>query len=194
MRLNEALSLAGDAEKGRGVTLIPYQPQHVCTYHGWMQDAELLEATASEQLTLEEEEANCRSWHADAGKLTFILTTPEHGLVGDVNLFLDPHEPDTAEVSIMVAVPAARRGGVALEALRLLQAWAARALHIRRFVAKIGLDNQKSGALFRRAGYARTGVSEVFQEETLELCVSGEEDASFLRELPYPCAWSEAEA
>ena len=44
---------------------MPYSPEHVPIYHSWMESDELREATASERLTLEEEEEMQRSWSAD---------------------------------------------------------------------------------------------------------------------------------
>lgn len=135
-----------------------------------MQREELLEATASERLTEAEELENCHSWHADEQKATFILLDASGKLVGDVNLFLnDPDDAACAEIEVMVAEESARRGGVASESLRLLQTWAAGALGLRRFVAKVGLANAPSAALFRRLCYEQVSISTVFQEETLEL-------------------------
>lgn len=47
---------------GHRVALVPYRKEHVPTYHRWMQSPELLAATASEKLTLEQEYENCISW------------------------------------------------------------------------------------------------------------------------------------
>jgi len=60
MRLNWLTEL-----RGASVTLRPYRASHVSRYHAWMSDAALLEATASEQLTLAEEHANQRAWVDD---------------------------------------------------------------------------------------------------------------------------------
>ncbi|KAK7521971.1 N-acetyltransferase [Phyllosticta citriasiana] len=67
MRLNEHTAILTSR-----TLLVPYSPHHVPTYHEWMQDAELREATASEPLTLDEEYAMQASWRGDADKLTFI--------------------------------------------------------------------------------------------------------------------------
>lgn len=50
MRLNENVSII--AEK---FTLVPYKEKHVEKYHKWMKNPEMLELTASEPLTLQEE-------------------------------------------------------------------------------------------------------------------------------------------
>lgn len=84
------------------------------------------EATASERLTLEEEYENQESWRASHDKLTFIICQPlsegavignatvragevdaPETMVGDVNLFLYPHEDeDTGEdVTSATATP-----------------------------------------------------------------------------------------
>ncbi|KAL1635155.1 hypothetical protein SLS56_001907 [Neofusicoccum ribis] len=94
------------------VLLVPYSAHHVPTYHKWMQDPAIQEATASEPLTLDEEYAMQRSWRSDADKLTFIAcVAPEpqpqpparirarvhdaaDAMIGDVNLFLVPDDED----------------------------------------------------------------------------------------------------
>ncbi len=170
MRATAALTLLGER-----CVLVPSLARHVPTYHAWMQDAALLEATASEPLSLAEEHAMCASWREDADKCTFIIldraaahdaaAPGDEAMVGDVNLFLnDADDAATAEIEVMVAVQGARRRGVAQEALQLLQAWAAGALRLRRFRAKIGQDNAPSLALFRRLGYAHVSSSAVFEE------------------------------
>ncbi len=100
---------------GDRVILVPYRPEHVATYHEWMKRPELLAATASEPLTMEEEIEMQQSWANDRDKCTFILvdksllteaspntpiTTDNNGLgpisleasvrcmCGDVNTFL----------------------------------------------------------------------------------------------------------
>jgi RimJ/RimL family protein N-acetyltransferase len=88
-------------------------PQHVPTYHEWMKDPDLLEATGSEPLSFAEELLMQKSWYQDAKKCTFIVhsvdTSQEevtkislfsvqqnlHGMVGDVNLFLSDIEDES---------------------------------------------------------------------------------------------------
>jgi len=99
MRLNWETALVGAV-----VTLRPYRACHVRRYHGWMSDAALREATASDELTLGEELANQRSWLDDEAKLTFIVCATAaagggaglraalpadatSGMCGDANLF-----------------------------------------------------------------------------------------------------------
>ena len=83
---------------GATALLVPYKPEHVPTYHSWMQDETLLALTASEPLTLEQEVLNQQEWHRDPHKLTFIVTKPNqmptqypndltHNMCGDVNAF-----------------------------------------------------------------------------------------------------------
>ena len=56
------------------VVLVPYRRHHVAKYHQWMCDPAMLEATASEALSLEEEYAMQRTWRDDPTKITFIVT------------------------------------------------------------------------------------------------------------------------
>lgn len=51
--------------EGEKVILVPYMKQHVPKYHQWMQDPLLLEATASEPLTLQQEYKMHLSWCQD---------------------------------------------------------------------------------------------------------------------------------
>lgn len=103
--------------EGKKVILVPYMEAHVPKYHQWMQDPSLLEATASEPLSLEQEYQMQLSWSRDLNKETFIVLdkdllvgTFSHGqshveaMVGDVNIFMnDINNPQIAEVEIMIA-------------------------------------------------------------------------------------------
>jgi hypothetical protein len=110
MRANEALALHGER-----VVLVPYLPRHVATYHGWMQDEAILEATASEPLSLEQEYAMCDSWRADADKCTFIVL--DRGAA---------HAPDAPGDEAMVCVRALFCGAVcACVTLRRSSVWVA---------------------------------------------------------------------
>ncbi|KAK4229835.1 GNAT domain-containing protein [Podospora fimiseda] len=127
--------------------LVPYDHRHVLTYHAWMEDPAIQEATASEPLTLEEEYENQESWRASHDKLTFIICQPipklststpsiEAGeydspsqMIGDVNLFLYPDENDDeiplnnpkfciGEVDIMLASSQHRGKGLGKEVIK----------------------------------------------------------------------------
>ncbi|KAH6840897.1 GNAT domain-containing protein [Chaetomium sp. MPI-CAGE-AT-0009] len=108
MRLNESTAVSTTR-----ALLVPYDRRHVPTYHAWMEDPAIQEATASEPLTLEEEYENQESWRASHDKLTFIVCEPlptttttsstpvqaggadsPERMVGDVNLFLYPYEDE----------------------------------------------------------------------------------------------------
>jgi len=58
---------------GNEIVLVPYQHEHVARYHEWMSNPELLELTASEQLTLEQEYKMQKEWADDDKKCTFII-------------------------------------------------------------------------------------------------------------------------
>lgn len=171
--------------------LVPYRAEHVPTYHGWMTDPWIREATASEPLSEAEEYDMQRDWAEDPKKCTFIVLdrargdTPGTGdkglgaMAGDVNLFWNDHDDEvgTAEVEIMVAAPESRRKGIAREALRMMMAYASTDLGATRFRAKIGYDNHASDALFRSLGFAEVSRSDIFREATLEWNVAGDGDA-----------------
>lgn len=48
-------------------------PEHLPNYHEWMQDPDLLDATASEPLTMEQEIEMQQEWRDDDKKCTFII-------------------------------------------------------------------------------------------------------------------------
>ncbi|KAL7823800.1 GNAT domain-containing protein [Trichoderma gracile] len=106
MKINEKKSISTSR-----VLLVPYEAHHVLTYHDWMQDPAIQEATASEPMTLEEEYENQQSWRTSHDKLTFIVCEPLSGeresvkaqgddspdkMRGDINffLYLDDGEDD----------------------------------------------------------------------------------------------------
>ena len=68
MKINEKTVIYGSR-----VILVPYEKEHVEKYHGWMQSEEILQTTASEPLTLENEYKMQESWREDEDKLTFII-------------------------------------------------------------------------------------------------------------------------
>ena len=68
MRENWCASVVGSL-----IRLVPYGKHHVEKYHEWMTDPKLLEATASEALSLEEEYAMQVSWHENPKNCTFII-------------------------------------------------------------------------------------------------------------------------
>ncbi|MCJ1477919.1 hypothetical protein MMC13_006593 [Lambiella insularis] len=105
------------------ILLVPYEKHHVPTYHEWMQDAEIQEATASEPLSLDEEYAMQSSWRHDPDKLTYIACLPllnpaprpffaghyddPSHMLGDVNLFLTESGDGSSligEIELMIAV------------------------------------------------------------------------------------------
>jgi len=154
-----------------GVELVPYRPEHVARYHEWMSSEDLLAATASERLTLDEEIAMQREWARDDRKLTFIVLDRESKvMIGDVNAFFNDADDDKrAEIEIMIAEPAFRRRGLAIEALTMFMSYGAIELGVTAFYAKIGFDNVASNALFARLGFAETSRSAIFEETTFEV-------------------------
>ncbi|CAN8075616.1 unnamed protein product [Agarophyton chilense] len=136
--------------------LVPYKEIHVKRYHKWMQSPTLLELTASEPLTLEEEFENMKSWREDETKMTFIIldrSIGENYMVGDVNLYLQEDAEDGqrhAEIEVMIAEPAARRKGLAKTALQMMMAFSVQNLKVDVFIAKVLDHNEPSIALFTK--------------------------------------------
>lgn len=177
--------------------LVPYRREHVLKYHEWMQDADILQATDSEPLSLEEEYEMQQTWRIDPDKCTFIVldasqvddgTTRQqnfvaqnlHAMVGDVNLFLSEDEEEgidandtttfqQAEIDIMIAEKEARRKGIGFEACCIMMLYATENLSIRRFFCKINEDNASSLALFEKLGFQQCNYAECFRQVELEL-------------------------
>ncbi|KAL7811755.1 GNAT domain-containing protein [Trichoderma aethiopicum] len=143
MKVNEKISISTSK-----VLLVPYEAHHVLTYHDWMQDPAIQEATASEPMTLEEEYENQQSWRTSHDKLTFIVCEPLGGeqqsvtaqgddspdkMRGDINFFLylddDDEEVSSSsregkpirlrgEVDVMIAKTQHRGKGLGEAAVR----------------------------------------------------------------------------
>ncbi|XP_030928190.1 N-acetyltransferase 9-like protein isoform X6 [Quercus lobata] len=168
--------------EGKKVIMVPYMEAHVPKYHEWMQHPALLQATASEPLTLQQEFRMQLTWTQDPNKQTFIVLDREmvvrefiHGdphvgaMVGDVNLYMNNFDdPNMAEIEIMIAEPKSFRWR--------LRYWAqdpsVESLGIHIFRAKIGESNGASLTLFRKLGFEEASYSEIFKEVTLELQVT----------------------
>lgn len=163
---------------GKNIVLVPYRPEHVPKYHEWMKSEELQHLTASEPLTLEEEYSMQQSWLHDENKCTFIIIEKQalersgneiESMIGDTNLFLQELEDSqSAEVEIMIAEEKARGKKYGWEATLLMLRYGYEVLGIKKFQAKIGLDNAKSIAMFSKMGFNKVGESNVFQEVTME--------------------------
>ncbi|KAL6094612.1 nat9 [Pungitius sinensis] len=168
--------------EGNKVVLVPYTAEHVPRYHEWMKSPELQQLTASEPLTLDQEYDMQRSWRDDDDKCTFIIldkqrwadgsVEEEQCMVGDVNVFLtDPADPTLAELEIMIAEPGHRGQGVGKEVTRMMMSYGVAKLGVKRFEAKIGLNNQVSIAMFKKLHFQEVSVCQVFSEVTLQMTV-----------------------
>lgn len=123
-----------------------------------MQDPYILEMTASEPLSLEEEYEMQQSWAEDPKKATFIVVRPNGGsdssteeLIGDVNLFFNDYDdPKCAEIDVMIARSDARGQGLGREAVLLMLHYALTRLEISRVFCKINEVNESSLKLFRK--------------------------------------------
>ncbi|GFT80997.1 n-acetyltransferase 9-like protein [Nephila pilipes] len=158
MKINYCTKIVGER-----IILVPYKKKHVDKYHLWMQSPELLDLTASEPLTLEQEYQMQNSWFEDDDKCTFIILDKEilkdtgdevESMIGDVNLYLnDPHDANGAEIEIMIADPFHRSKGKGKEALFLMLRYGIEILSITKFVAKIKMKNEMSLKLFKSIGF-----------------------------------------
>ena len=171
---------------GERVTLVPYQRHHVEKYHKWMSDPVLLEATASEPLSLEEEYKMQQEWHENPKNCTFILLDNATGLqggeteevermVGDVNMFMhDPDDATNAELEIMIAEKDARGKGIGKEAVQLMMHYGltCSCLGITRFFVKIHETNLVSLKLFELLGFVEVNYVPAFQEHELAFVVA----------------------
>ncbi|XP_058477999.1 N-acetyltransferase 9 [Solea solea] len=177
MKINENTLL-----EGHRVVLVPYNAQHVPRYHEWMKSPELQQLTASEPLTLDQEYNMQQSWREDNDKCTFIIldkqqwadpsVVEEQCMVGDVNIFLtDPTDPSLAELEVMIAEPSYRGKGIGKEVTRMMMFYGVSKLGVKRFQAKIGLDNEVSVSMFKKLRFQEVSVCQVFKEVTLEMMV-----------------------
>lgn len=168
--------------------LVPYREEHVQKYHHWMQDQALLEATASERLTLQEEYENMSSWRSDPKKLTFIVLdkTRSNDMAGDVNLhildaemegFEDSNGCVVAELEVMVAEVESRRKQIASDALRMMMAYARVQLHVNIFIVKILDSNLASVKLFHRLEFREYRRIAAFKEVHMKLQVTKDLDS-----------------
>ncbi|GFY66396.1 n-acetyltransferase 9-like protein [Trichonephila inaurata madagascariensis] len=177
MKINSCTKIVG-----KKIVLVPYKKIHVEKYHSWMQSPELLELTASEPLSLEQEYEMQNSWFEDDDKCTFIVLDKEvlketedevESMIGDVNLYLnDPDNANGAEIEIMIADPSHRSKGKGKEALLLMLHYGIETLLITKFVAKIKMKNEISLKLFKNIGFIENNKSEVFQEIELVCKIS----------------------
>lgn len=164
--------------RGNRAVLVPYGAHHVAKYHDWMLDRALLDATASDPLTLEEEYAMQASWAKDLDKATWIVlaTTGDtwkscaHAeleyMAGDVNAFISQDEDGcVAELEVMIAEPKYRQMGLATEAICIMMHWLQ--IHLPgldRFIAKIHCNNYASLQLFQKLGFQAYKTVEIFNE------------------------------
>lgn len=137
-----------------------------------------------------------------AGECTFIVldkqrwadpgVEEEQCMVGDVNIFLtDPTDPSLAELEVMIAEPSYRGRGIGKEVTRMMMCYGITKLGVKRFQAKIGLDNQVSICMFKKLRFQEVSVCNVFKEVTLEMTVDEfiqaelQEEVAYMKERDY---------
>lgn len=183
---------------GNNVALVPYSEKFVPNYHKWMTNPEILELTASDSLSLDEEFEMQSTWKNDPTKCTFIVLSIESSgnpfltdctntildhptstaideesmMAGDVNLFLhDSDDPGNAEIEIMIAEEKYQRRGYARESLNIMMYYGVKHLNVHRFFAKINENNFASINLFKSLGYIEINYVSAFQEFEYEFRV-----------------------
>ena len=166
--------MAGEVKRIEGdkVILIKYLLEHVVIYNQWLKDPELQEMTASEPLTIEEEQDLQADWESDPKKWIFIVLdkSDEGKPVGDVDLFLHEYlQPGEAELLVMIAEPSARIKGLASEAVSLMMKFAQEQFGIHRFIVKIIRKNTPSIRMFEKLGFQQYDYVEAFDEVCLSL-------------------------
>ncbi|EJT49024.1 hypothetical protein A1Q2_07970 [Trichosporon asahii var. asahii CBS 8904] len=122
-----------------------------------MKSPELLESTASEPLTIEEEREMQMKWQEDDDIPDAIASCP---MIGDVNLFLPDGTAGDVECEIMLAEPSFRGKGYAREALSLFPL----GIGPSQFIARIGAENAASLRLFDSLGFGQVKLVEVWNE------------------------------
>ncbi|EED86487.1 predicted protein, partial [Thalassiosira pseudonana CCMP1335] len=170
---------------GSNILLVPYRTEHLTNYHKWMQDPSLLDATASEPLTMEEEVDMQISWRDDERKCTFIIlardlldcSSGEPDTEGEEQPYNTGNKQSTtcteqlsqAELDIMIAESSHRHKGLGVELALTMMHYGAFHLHIRRFFVKIKNTNNASLKLFReKLGFVQCAYAECFGEYELE--------------------------
>lgn len=160
--------------------LVPYQLFHVPKYNQWMQNKELQYLTGSEPLNLEDEYEVHESWITDPAKCTFIVldrslyeksTESEeqrqiNSMIGDVNFYIQ--EDCVAEIEVMIAESEARNRGYGKEAVTVMMKFGHQIVGVKKFEAKIKMNNFKSQNLFCKLGFIECSRSKVFEEITYE--------------------------
>lgn len=178
MRDNLELRVSSDR-----LSLIPYRVEHVETYHEWMKDPYILEMTASEPLSIEEEYEMQKSWAEDPKKLTFIVVLVDRSgrddeMIGDVNLFFnDDENPANAEIDVMIARKSLRGKGYGTDAVLLMLHYAIKRLEVERFYCKINEKNDASLKMFKKLQFTETTYVPAFKEYELELEIKSKEQS-----------------
>lgn len=168
---------------GEKVVLVPYCHIHVSKYNNWMQDDDLQYLTASEPLTLDQEYDMLKTWTNDPRKCTFIILDKitfditkdqVESMIGDVNIFIDSHDDDQAEIEVMIAEKSHRAQGKGKEAVLMMIRFASEVIGVKTFIAKIKYDNINSQNMFLNLGFNETSKSDVFKEIQYNLAINNE--------------------
>lgn len=99
------------------------------------------------------------------GQQRWMIENEKGKVIGAIDLFEFDQHRRTAGVGILIYDPGQRRRGYARQALETLEKYAQRELQLERLWCEIFSDNEASLALFRGAGYQKTGVRPQREDE-----------------------------
>lgn len=149
--------------------LRPTRPEDAELLLQWENDPALWEVSGTvrpftreeiEQFILRQQEGIHR-----CGQQRWMIENEKDEVVGTIDLFEFDRHRRKAGVGILVYDPAQRRRGYARQALEALEEYAQRELQLERLWCEIFSDNEASLALFRGAGYQKTGVRPQREDE-----------------------------
>ncbi|OMJ70747.1 hypothetical protein SteCoe_31196 [Stentor coeruleus] len=142
------------------VILVPFENSMAEKYYEWMQNPDLLEATSTDQMTLEEVRNIFFMYQTDPNKYAYMICdrnlfsseNPSLSMIGDVNLFVN--ESLEGELNIMIANENYRKQGIASEVIRCMISLCSGAFFLSKLIAKISESNQASQRLFKKLGFS----------------------------------------
>ena len=152
------------------VVLVAFEEQMIPKYYSWMQDPEILKATATDLMSVEEFYTVYNSWKTDPYKYIYIICdkaiyqpeNPELSMIGDVNLFIN--DDNEGEINIMIAEVYYRNKGIATEVVSFIIQFCENVAKLNKIFAKIDQNNINSQKLFTKVGFIESTRIPEFEE------------------------------